>query len=198
MKKNLLSVFILVPLLLTACMSPRTIRIESTPSAAAVIISDKVIGETPIEISESNYPDEFKQNYLNIKITKAEHEEKSVIVPTQGLQNFTINLLELNQKYFETIVLKSFQRPQNELVRELLQIQGLLFSKKTNEAENRLQVFMKAYPNIAAGYVLQANIAIEKGNRAEAKQLIVRALSLDPNDAVVKRMLENLSGRTTQ
>ena len=181
-----------------ACSTTRSIRIESEPSGANVLIADKEIGTTPFELTEDKFQEEFRESFLRVKINKNEFEEQILIVPTVGIQNFKVDLRPLDQKYFESVLLKHFQRPQNELVRELLQIQGLLFSKKNAEAEKRLQDFNKSFPNIAASYVLQANLAMINGNEDQARRFLQRALSLDPQDAVVKRMLENFNTRTRQ
>ncbi|KYG65818.1 hypothetical protein AZI86_01725 [Bdellovibrio bacteriovorus] len=167
------------------------VKIESNPSGANVFLDSKNIGATPLELASDKYADPFSKEYLDIRVEKAGHQSRSVLASTRVSQDFLISLDPYSTDYYEKMVLPNFQDGANKMTKEILTLQAMVMSKKYDQAEERLKKFIEIYPNIAAAYVLQANIESSKNNLDQAIKNLERASSIDPEDTVVKRMLES-------
>lgn len=187
-----------VTLAMSCTSKPTKVRIESSPTAAEVYLNNKLISKTPVELDSEKYKTEFAKPYLDIKLSQNGYEGQSVLISTKSVQTFKINLKPFDKLYFESKLLSNFQTEANELVREILQIQGLIVAQQIDQAEEKNTSFLKRYPNIAAGYVLQSSIEMAKDDKAKAVRNLQRALSLDPQDPVVLRALSNLKKGTSQ
>ena len=191
-------VILILALQFVACGTTKTIRIESNPAGANVFLNDKKVGASPFDISDSKFKEEFKRGFLEVKLQAKGYEPKNILISTKANQTMKVNLQPYTDDYFAKTVLAEFQASGNQMVRELLQVQGLIVAKMYPQAEEKLKNFMVKYPNIAAGYVLQANLEMNKNEKDQALRNLQRALSLDADDPVVTRMVENLKKASTQ
>jgi tetratricopeptide (TPR) repeat protein len=183
--------------LICGCSSVN-VMVQSEPSGATVLLRDKVIGVTPLDLKANDYKDEFAKQFLELKVQLKGHQPKDILVATQGYQNISLKLEVYDPNYYQKTILSDFQDQSNFLVREILQIQGLIVAGKNQDAEDRLKLFLQKYPNLSAPYVLQANLELGRKQRDNAIHNLERAISLDPSDAVVVRMLENLKKQASQ
>ncbi len=78
------------------------------------------------------------------------------------------------------------------MVRDLLRIQGLVITRNYDEAEHNLEKFQKSYPNVAASYVLSADLYSARGDLEKAHSYLQRAYSIDKDDPVIPMMMERL------
>ncbi len=179
----------------TSCSS-KVIRVESKPTSAQVFLNDKPIGKTPMDLKSTDFKQEFNKPYVDIKVVNAGFEPKTMLVATNSIQKINVELKPYDKKYFETKLMSDFQDSSNELIREVLQIQGLIVAQKMDEAEEKNKNFMKRYPNVAAAFVLQSSIEVAKNNIDQAMKNLKRAAQIDPADPVVVRAMESLKKRS--
>lgn len=172
--------------------SSATIKVESNPPGAVVSLNNKEIGQTPLALKSSDYKEAFRMSFIELTVRAKGYEPRSFIAKTEGDQTVSITLNPYTEEYFANTLMANYQAQANKLIRDLLFIQGLLINKKYEQAEAALGDFIRQYPNIAATYVLRANIEISKNNRDLALRNLERAISIDPQDATAQRMMENL------
>lgn len=169
------------------------VEIQTVPSGADVLaISGEKVGTTPMVISDEikrklNGPD----NRINAILALPGYERREIYIESRGYETMEIRLTKLDDTYFSKRLTEDFSKQTNEVARNLLQIQGLLIAKKFDRAKQLADEFQKRFPNIAASYVLMASIEMAGGDRNKAKAYLLRAKSLDPDDPVVARMLNN-------
>ncbi|KYG64675.1 hypothetical protein AZI86_10715 [Bdellovibrio bacteriovorus] len=178
-------------LFLTSCATAH-FRIETEPANAEVQINNKVVGMTPLDIKPEMNPEAFAKPLLSVKISKPGFESQNVFVDSGASQTLNFNLTAYTAEYFKERMLLNFSRQVNGLSRGILEIQGFIASGKFPVAQERLNNFMKEYPNVASAYVLQATLDLENKNPTMAFKNLQRALTLDPDDAVAARLVERL------
>lgn len=178
----------------TAC-STSSVRIESEPPGARVVSGGKELGQTPLDLPSGSGTTADSGPFLNLELSLHGYEPLTVLLDSKGERKVNFQLTPHQAEFFEKRILPDFQEPMNQLVREVLTLQGLIFSRQLQTVEERLDRFVQKYPNIAAGYVLQANLRLMNKKKDEALRLLERARSIDPGDAVVARMIEGLKKR---
>ena len=176
---------------LVACASPG-IRIETVPPGADIYVEDKKVGLSPLNITSDLSPEAFRKPVIKVKISKVGYESDNVFLDSAGSQKLEIKLSAYSEDYFREMVMIHFPSQINGMSRELLEIQGLLASKKFEVAQARLSALQKSYPNLAAAFVLQSTLDVEKKDYQAASRNLQRALSLDPKDATVARLIEKI------
>lgn len=185
----------LTPLLLglVACSSAPKLRIESNPPGATVLSAGgAILGITPLDVPNDKMESIVLNGHFSLFLDKARYVPQLFSGTLQGFHQLTAELKPLDENYFATRFLQDYGEPVNKMARELLQIQSLLFLKKEDEAERRLEAFFKDFPNVAASYVLAANIESSRGRYSKARAHLKRATSIDPSDQVAVRMLREL------
>jgi hypothetical protein len=181
----------LYALLLSGCQSA-DIRIESEPSGGQVFIREQMVGQTPFSLPKNNEYFENESRVTEAVIVLPNYEKQNLFLQKNISQTYKVVLKPYSPEFFQTQLFSQFHSQINEFSRELLSIQGFLYSKKFDEAEKKIIEFQKKYPNIAASYVLQSHIEFEKGQTDKAKAALGRAQTLDPSDPTVLRTLEKL------
>ena len=165
--------------------------IESNPSMAEVITAKgDILGNTPLKMEGGELIKYAKDGYVALIVKKSGYIPREIVVPANGIDMYSVNLTSLNPNHFEKWVLKTYGSETNEMLRKLLQIQGLLFLKKFNLAEGRISIFQKSYPNIASSYTMLGNIYYHQEKFKEARDQLLRALSIDSKDETTIRFLK--------
>ncbi len=192
-KRTLLwSLLICAVFIFSAC-SPRVL-IHSNPDGAGVWTNDGVlVGETPLILEGDKLESLEQSGRLNLILKYPKYFPRQIVWDIHYRDEHTVELTPVSGESFAEVVLKYYSKELNEITRELLKIQGLVIARKLNEAEERLIEFQNIYPNLVPSFVLRANIFMMKGQTKEAEQHLLRARTLDPNDAVVQRMLALLN-----
>ena len=166
------------------------VTLKSDPAGAQVQnFRGEVIGTTPLVLQGDRLDQAKRNGRLVLTVSHPQHLQRELVLDVHGEDSYEVALTRLDEDYFHHQLLKHYPRQSNELIRDLLQIQGYLVVNKVNEAQSALSDFQKRFPNIAAAYVLSANVALIKGDKASARSYLLRAQSLDPDDPVVARML---------
>ncbi|MGE3975481.1 MAG: tetratricopeptide repeat protein [Bdellovibrionales bacterium] len=185
--------FAISVLLLAMACSSAGIKISSEPEGADVVNStNEVIGQTPLSVNSDQLTKIQDGSKLVFQLRKSGYQNKSVLLDKVGADEHKFKLDQLSAENFKSNNLFLYSKPSNKMVREALQIQGLLISKKVDEAAQRINEFQKQYPNIAASYVLLANISAIRNQNAQALQYLMRAQTIDPEDEVVSRMINQI------
>ncbi len=177
------------------CASQRRVEITSQPSGAEVRNTrDEVVGVTPLTLEKEKVDTVTDQGRLRFSVRADGFQPRTFIVEPLGQDKLDVKLLPQNEEGFSRDVLPDYTAKANEMTREILRIQGLLVVRKNGEAAQSVAQFQKKYPSIAAGFVMEANLALAKGDRRTARGALERARQLDPNDLVAARMLSLLQG----
>lgn len=170
----------------------KTLRIQSTPPGAEVKLESTKIGVTPLTLPLNKIPKETAKGFLELTLSSPGYQERQVIVAVDGVRDIRLKLEPLDETYFRRTILAHYKKSANVMVREILLIQGYLVSKKNDLAAESLNKFIQTYPNVAAGYVLQSQLELSRGQKAQAIANLERAATLDADDAVVARLLQHL------
>ncbi len=190
-------IFVSYTLLLISCSSQQLV-LDSTPSGADVYAqSEEKVGQTPLTLTDSVLEKVTSGDKVHIRLLKEGFSTSELVTELNGLDKYNIKLKPLDATHFQKNVLNYYQDNYNEMIRDVLMIQGLLVSRQRNQAEKTIESFIKRYPNVAAGYVMKANLALLKGKKSEARSLLIRAKNIDPDDPVVKRLLGGGSRQPT-
>lgn len=182
---------VLLFLFLTACSSlKKEVRIESNPTGADIINKQKqLIGQTPYVIGEADLSKIKDGDKIYITVTKPGYEARTIITELREIDTHSVNLVAQSVESFKKDVLFQHNDRSNELVRDILVIQGLLMAGQYQECEKKISSFEERYPNIAAVYVLRANIEMIKKNKVAAMQYLKKAEKIDPDDPFLKSVI---------
>lgn len=192
LRKTPLSLVCGLVALLSGCASGLELR--SNPAGAEVFaLSGEKLGETPLRIQGEVESKAAQNGRLSVVLRSPGFQNKELALDLSGSGYHEVTMSKLDEEYFSRQMLKDFSKQSNSMIRSLLQIQGLLILRKFDEAQAALVEFEKKNPNVAAAYVMMANIASYHGDAQKARSYLLRAASIDPDDPVVARML---GGRT--
>lgn len=172
-----------------------TITITSVPPKADIFLGGNNIGQTPMEIPQSQYESSVQDGFVVVTIKRVSYYPQQVYAPVDGIKNINVDLSKIVDSDLEVLVQSGWLSKANEMTRRLLQIHGLMVAKKLNTAKAELIQFQKDNPNIAASYTLLANIYLVEGNLAEAQGLLNRAINLNSKDATALKLLNMLKAR---
>ncbi len=168
----------------------QSVELNSIPPGASIYNEEgALLGITPIKIEGEVLAKASKFNRLNVRLSRTGFYDSVLALDLHGQDQHTTKLVAVSSTSFSERLIKDFSKEANLYTRTLLEIQGLLFVGRYDDAEKLTKDFQKNYPNIAAGYLFLSNIADKKGNREEARSYLLRAKSLDENDPVVNRGL---------
>jgi hypothetical protein len=188
----------LVPLALAsgACSQKYArVQIFSEPLGAEVRTpKGEVLGLTPLTLEG----DALKQaspdgKLMTVVVDAPGYVASHYTLEIRGKDKQEIKLRKVDEDAFREGVLFQYGSQVNRMVRELMSIQGMILVKKLAEAERALDEFHAKYPNIAASYVLSANVSIVRGELETAHGYLLKARSIDPSDMVVQQMLSQLT-----
>ena len=209
-KKLSLIILLLANMLFSSCATYQRIKnyvfttlppkkfalIESNPAGAEVVTAKgEVVGATPLKITGEDLDKFAKDGIVSFVISKVGFVPREIVVLVNGIDLYNVELTPLNPDHFEKWVLKTYGDETNEMLRQLLQIQGFLFLQKFPLAENKITDFQKKYPNVAASYTMLGNIYYHQNKYPEARAQLLRALSIDGKDETTIRFLEAVNNK---
>lgn len=171
-------------------VSPRFIEIRSTPEGATVSSrTGEKLGVTPLKLQGDSLERNIEKNRLLVVLSHPGWVSRELWLDVSGGDVHDISLTQSNAAYFSEKVLTEYSPEINQLIRDLLQIQGMLILKKWDDAERALKETERRFPGVASIYVMLANIEEVRGNRQQAMSYLWRARSIDPQDPVVNRRI---------
>jgi hypothetical protein len=179
----------------SGCGASNRVELKTTPAGAEVFDrGDNKLGVTPLTLEGEPLERASEDKRLFVTVRNPGYESRSLILDYRGgLDTHELTLSKQEDAFFSKTTLNDFAPQVNEMVRQLLGIQGLLVVKKLDQAERELETFQKRYPQVAAGLVMQATVSISRGQSDRALGYLKRARQLDPADPVVTRMLKGLT-----
>jgi hypothetical protein len=157
-----------------------------------------VLGVAPLTLQGEALETVLEDGLYRISVRKEGHVSQVYHLEAGSVDRLTLKLTPATREEFSREVLPAHSKVVNEMLREILRIQGLLVVKRVPEAQTSIQAFQKAYPLVASGYVLEANLALMRGDRRSARGAVERALQLDPDDAVAVRLNQQLRATVAQ
>ncbi len=173
-----------------ASLWSRNVEIRSIPAGTEVqTLSGTKLGVTPLLLSGETLKRVSTGGRVEVMLTQAGYADRQLVLDIHGEDHHEVRMTALDGDYFAKHALSEFSKPINSLVRQLLQIQGMVMAKKLDQAMKSLEEFQSKYPNVASSFVLMANVELMRGKRRAARGYLIRAKSLDPSDAVISRML---------
>jgi tetratricopeptide (TPR) repeat protein len=171
----------------------KQITITSNPTEAEIFSSSGIkIGETPKILTAADLKLLVNEDHLNFVIRKLGFIERQVIYSSQDLTEIKLSLSPMTNETFNLNVIQAYSKDLNLLTRDLLQIHGLIFLNKYQEALDKITIFQKKYSGVAASHTLMGSIFKSKGRSKEAREQFLRALSIDKNDETASRALINM------
>jgi len=175
----------------SGCALFRTrVELKTEPEGAEILtLAGEKVATTPAMLEGDALKKLTITGRLECVLSAAGYEPKELHLETYGNDLHFTKLQKLDDGYFSKRVMRDFSQQANELSRKLLGIQGLVITRRLDDAEKELRTFQERYPNVAAGYVLLSNIERLRGNAEKARAAIARAQSLDPDDPVINRMI---------
>ncbi len=191
--------FAVLALMLGACGSKR-LELRSDPQGATVYtLNGDELGKTPLVLESDKLSVLSQEGLLGVRLESSGYRPLGIFLELRGNDVFNLNLEKLDESTFRTKSLIENQQKLNQMIRELLAIQGKVSAQRLDEASKDLEKFQQNYPVIAVSYVLQASIAKMKGDRLTFERAIARALQLDAEDPVALRLhnSKNVVGAAT-
>ncbi|MBY0369934.1 hypothetical protein K2X33_04555 [bacterium] len=166
------------------------VELTSDPVGAHVrTFLGKDLGATPLTLSGDALGEVVQSGKLQVIVSHPGFQERELILDVHAKDAHQVKLKAHDSAFFEQLM-QTYPTQANELIRDILKIQGLLIVKQFDAADAAIQEFQKKYPTVAATYVMQGEIQKSKGNMEMARSFFLRARSLDPKDPVVQRNLE--------
>lgn len=176
-----------------ASIGARQVELKTVPEGAVIrSVAGEELGKSPLQLSGDGLTKAMRDGRLKVIVAAPGYSEREVSFDVRGDDSHEIRLTPLDTEYFEKHVLHDFSPQLNQMTKDMLNIQGLVIAKRLPEAEKAIESFQKAFPNVAASYVMAANVELIKGQRDRALANLLRARSIDPKDAVIARMLAGL------
>ena len=162
---ELFSIYALCLLIASCGTARKGLELQSEPSGAQVYSKrGEKLGVTPLRFNDEQLSKSVNDELLTLLVSAPGYTDREVALQVHGNERYLLKLAKLDSSYFAQRFLYEFQPQANELVREIMGIQALIYGRKLPEAERSLDNFQKAYPNIAASYVLRASIESQRGN----------------------------------
>jgi len=193
--RKLRKVFPILLCLIMFCQcSSNQIEVQSTPSGADVLSPEgEKLGQTPLVLSGDTLVKAVRNGRLNLVVTMPKFNTRELWAEPHGDDKYELKLIPLDAGYFTQRFLHEFSPQVNEMARQLLSIQGNLLARKLKDAELGLATLQNQYPNLAATFVLEADLHLIEGDKNKAKASLQRAISIDPKDAAAVRLLRSLN-----
>lgn len=181
---------IALPFLISACAS-RSVELVSEPSGLEIqTLGGETLGTTPVILkNEALEKASSSDGLLAVRFVGPGYLPQTLIVEVRGADSYRMQPIKLDDSFFRRYVLRDFSGEHNAMVRDMLNIQGLIRVKKYAEAEQALVAFQERFPTIALSHVMLANLALVKKDKALARRYLLQAQALDSTDPVILRML---------
>lgn len=199
MKRIILRIFksLITSLILSSCAHhslKQNYKIQS-PLSEVIIMNTQgeVIGATPIELTKEQLQKlQLGENHYQFLARKEGFIDGQFSLVLSGPTTIKISLQQLNKEHFNKWVLKKYSNETNKMLKDILEIQSLVFSTDRAQLENRIIAFNQNYQNLAPAYTLQGSVLLRQGKLQEAHESLIRALSIDPEDLTAKRLVEEI------
>lgn len=197
MKLNQLLSLVSITFLLHSCAGLKKMesyRIQSDLAEVSLFSADgEFLGKTPLELSpEQMQKISLGEDHFQFVARKEGYLDGQYSLVLTSPTTIKISLKNLSSEHFNQWVLKKYSRETNKMLKEILEIQSLVFSADRSQLEARVAQFNQTYQNIAPAYTLQGSVYLREGKVIEARQNLDRALSIDPEDLTAKRLVEEI------
>lgn len=185
------NIFIIISFHLFCSCASQQVTINSNPPGAEVYKGQEKVGITPLTLDSEKLKKMTESGVVEISLRKDGFNEKTFIFKPDGIETYNLNMNSLVEMQTQMLPTQ-YRGTISAINRELLTIQGLIFSKKLPEAKQKLTAFQEKYPFIAASFVLSSSIAILNSDLKSAYLDLVKAQTLDQNDPQIKKMLNDV------
>lgn len=181
-------------LALTSCAGPSVVRFQSTPPDAMVSLVDAngiatPIGKTPYVANES---DIYRNGrYSQIQIAKEKYKSQEMLLtrsPMGGETSVSVQLL--NEDLPATSIDQT--ATQEKIASSIARANGMIQAKQYAEAEAVMTNFVDQYPSISVGYDYLGNLNYLQKKFSKALKYYKKALSLNPQNAERRTIVEKL------
>jgi len=182
---------------LVACTSlkeiKRPLRVESIPSDCEVFSSTgKLLGKTPLDIPSESIAAFRDNSHLSLLLRKPEYVDTNLVIELKSVGSYKVKLNRMDDAHYAQWVMGAYSSKTNRMVREIMEIQGLLFARKNDQAKVRIEKFISQNGAIAAPHTIRASLALSEGKIEEAKVYVKKALNLDSNDMTARQLMNRL------
>lgn len=181
------------------CASSEVLITTVPENAKVYSLSKELMGMTPLKLStdqlsklqkESNSPSE-----VMIAVRKEGFESIEVFVEPKAFDTISLRMLPLGQETFKNQIAKEYYKDFDSLISRFLKAQGYLSSGQISQASELVKSILADYPDLASAHVLASDLAFVGGNKQLAREHIIKAASLSPEDADIKRSLNKLGAK---
>ena len=167
--------------------------IETTPTNAMIYAENgELLGTSPLKLTSEQLAKVSKEKFLKVTLKKAGFQEKTLVLPYNGPTEINVPMEALSSDHFKEWVLSAYGKETNELLRTVLEAQGLMISKRNDDAKELLLKLEGRYKNLSAVYTLLAIISMEKKDFNGSRSYLVRALTIDPEDSTAHRLMKKI------
>ena len=179
-----------VTAIITGCAS-RSVELVSEPNGLEIqTLGGETLGTTPVILrDEALEKASSSDGLLAVRFVGPGYLPQTLIVEVRGADSYRMQPIKLDESFFRRYVLRDFSGEHNAMMRDMLNIQGLIRTKKFTQAEQALVTFQERFPTVAVSQVMLANLALIKGDKKQARRYLLQAQALDPKDPVILRML---------
>lgn len=189
--------FFLVVFSLVSCSTPSTIRIISFPEEAEVSIVENngtasFIGKTPLNLTEN----EIYRNgnrYSQLRIRKENFSAQEIVLMKSTTGSDTSVNVQLQRDDSKQNI-GELNQLQEKVASTIARANGLIQSRQYIEAENVMNNFVEQYPSVSVGYDYLGNINYLQKRYQKALKYYNKALSLNPQNAERRLIVEKLQG----
>lgn len=150
----------------------------------------ETLGTTPVILrNEALEKAMSSDGLMAVRLVGPGYLPQTLMVEVRGVDAYRLQMTKLDDNFFKRYVLRDYTAEHNFMVREMLNIQGLIRTKKFTDAEKQLLGFQERFPTIAMTHVMLSNLALLRGDRVLAKRYLLQAQTLDPEDPIILRTL---------
>ncbi len=151
------------------------------------------VGVTPIELTDAQMQKlSVGEGHFQFLARKEGHVDGQYSLVLNAPTTIQISLSPLSAEHFNQWVLKSYSNQTNKMIKEILEIQSMIFASDRAQLEPRIAQFNQTYGHLAPAHTLQGSVYLREGKMLEARQSLERALSIDPDDLTAKRLVEEI------
>jgi tetratricopeptide (TPR) repeat protein len=191
----LLGFFLLFLTVALSSCSVATLRVESQPEGADVLIningqSSKKIGQTPLNLLESTLG--TNDQPFQLVVSKEGFQTENILVPPTSFSRATLLQMHLKE-------ISSSNKVMNDLVLQKVAsqtalVQSLIKSKEYEQAESSLNTLIAQYPGVATFHELTGNIHYLRRDLSRALGSYRKAYDLNPSNVDTLRMINKIEG----
>ena len=203
--KSIVLNFLLLSLFFSACSflgsyKEKKLRIVTVPEGAEVRIgsTNQPSGVTPFELSSTDLQELRTKGYLSMNLSKRGFQEQKILISDLGIAEISVDLIPLDKDLFNRLILGTYSGQLNEILRDMLAIQGLFVLGDIANCKTKLEAFVASWPTIGAAYTMLGSIAVREKDYSLAKSYFSKAVHLDPKDSTAEKMLKAIDSGARQ